>query len=116
MCTQATYWPEAKRRFQPIDVEYLSCECRKYYSYVNGTKKYEGKNVFTPGKSPMLTFDATPKEASPKVRSRAISFQISPMFYNAPQRKGHLSCEANFSLAMFVGSQHGCALCNFPFK
>ena len=72
MCTQATYWPEAKRRFQPIDVEYLSCECRKYYSYVNGTKKYEGKNVFTPGKSPMLTFDATPKEASPKVRSRAI--------------------------------------------
>ena len=57
---QAKYWPEAKRPFQPIDVEYLSCECRKYYSYVNGTKSYEGKNVFKPGKSPMLTFDAKP--------------------------------------------------------
>ena len=54
---QAEYWPEAKRRFQPIDIEYLSCECRKYYSYVNGTKQFEGKNVFKPGKSPMLTFD-----------------------------------------------------------
>ena len=31
-----------------IDIEYLSCECRKYYSYVNGTKKFEGKNLFTP--------------------------------------------------------------------
>ena len=64
MHPQATHWPEAKRAFQPIDVEYLSCECRKYYSYVNGTKRYEGKNVFTPGKSPMLTFDATPSRAS----------------------------------------------------
>ena len=54
---QESYWPEAKRRFQPIDVEYLSCECRKYFSYVNGTKQYEGKNVFKPGKSPMLPFD-----------------------------------------------------------
>ena len=58
---QATYWPEAKRSFQPIDVEYLSCECRKYYSYVNGTKTYEGKNVFKPGKSPMLPFEAKPR-------------------------------------------------------
>jgi hypothetical protein len=49
---QAEYWPEAKRSFQPIDIEYLCCECRKYYSYVNGTKTFEGKNVFTPGKSP----------------------------------------------------------------
>merc|ERR1712179_903261 len=54
---QADYWPEAKRAFQPIDIEYLSCECRKYYSYVNGTKTYEGKNVFVAGKSPMLTFN-----------------------------------------------------------
>jgi len=54
---QAKYWPEAKRPFQSIDIEYLSCECRKYYSYVNGTKAYEGKNVFKPGKSPMLPFD-----------------------------------------------------------
>ena len=54
---QAEYWPEAKRPFQPINIEYLSCECRKYYSYVNGTKQYEGKNVFKPGKSPMLPFD-----------------------------------------------------------
>jgi hypothetical protein len=51
---QAEYWPEAKRPFQPIDIEYLCCECRKYYSYVNGTKTFEGKNVFTPGKSPQL--------------------------------------------------------------
>ena len=59
---QSEYWPEAKRSFQPIDVEYLSCECRKYYSYVNGTKTYEGKNVFKPGKSPMLPFEAKPRE------------------------------------------------------
>jgi hypothetical protein len=51
---QAEYWPEAKRKFQPIDIEYLSCECRKYYSYVNGTKTFEGKNVFVPGKSPTI--------------------------------------------------------------
>jgi len=51
---QGEYWPEAKRAFQPIDIEYLCCECRKYYSYVNGTKTFEGKNVFTPGKSPEL--------------------------------------------------------------
>ncbi|MEM8856891.1 MAG: nucleotide kinase domain-containing protein [Chloroflexota bacterium] len=45
---QPTYWPQAKRPFTPIDIEYLSCECRKYYSYVNGTKKFQGKNLFTP--------------------------------------------------------------------
>ncbi len=45
---QATYWPEARRNFTPIDIEYLSCECRKYFSYVNGTKKFEGKNLFIP--------------------------------------------------------------------
>ena len=45
---QREYWPEAKREFQPIDIEYLSCECRKYYSYVNGTKLFEGKNLFQP--------------------------------------------------------------------
>ena len=45
---QNEYWPEAKRPFQPIDIEYLSCECRKYYSYVNGTKLFEGKNIFNP--------------------------------------------------------------------
>ena len=54
---QKVYWPDAKRPFQPIDIEYLSCECRKYYSYVNGTKAYEGKNIFKPGKSPMLPFE-----------------------------------------------------------
>jgi len=51
---QGEYWPDAKRMFQPIDIEYLCCECRKYYSYVNGTKTFEGKNVFTPGKSPII--------------------------------------------------------------
>jgi len=45
---QREHWPEAKRPFQPIDIEYLSCECRKYYSYVNDTKLFEGKNVFQP--------------------------------------------------------------------
>jgi len=45
---QKEFWPEAKREFQPIDIEYLSCECRKYYSYVNGTKLFEGKNRFHP--------------------------------------------------------------------
>ena len=45
---QKKYWPEAKRDFHPIDIEYLSCECRKYYSYVNGTKLFEGKNFFQP--------------------------------------------------------------------
>ena len=45
---QKYYWPEAKREFLPIDIEYLSCECRKYFSYVNGTKKFEGKNKFIP--------------------------------------------------------------------
>ena len=45
---QKKYWPEAKRKFYPIDIEYLSCECRKYYSYVNGTKLFEGKNLFHP--------------------------------------------------------------------
>ena len=45
---QKEYWPEAKREFYPIDIEYLSCECRKYFSYVNGTKFFEGKNVFPP--------------------------------------------------------------------
>ena len=57
---QAQYWPEARRRLQPIDIEYLSCECRKYYSYVNGTKSFEGKNVFRAGESAQLEFDVTP--------------------------------------------------------
>jgi len=47
---QPTCWPEARRPFTPIDIEYLSCECRKYYSYVNGTKHFEGKNCFRPMK------------------------------------------------------------------
>ena len=46
---QAEYWSEAKRSFQPIDIEYLTSECRKYFSYINGTKLFEGKNVFHPG-------------------------------------------------------------------
>jgi len=45
---QKRYWPNAKRGFLPIDIEYLSCECRKYYSYVNDTKRFEGKNIFSP--------------------------------------------------------------------
>ena len=45
---QKTYWPEAKRGFNPIDIEYIACECRKYFSYINGTKVFEGKNKFIP--------------------------------------------------------------------
>lgn len=45
---QPACWPEARRAFTPIDVEYLCCECRKYYSYVNGTKRFEGRNLFVP--------------------------------------------------------------------
>ena len=45
---QKEYWPDAKREFHPIDIEYLSCECRKYHSYLNKTKLFEGKNIFTP--------------------------------------------------------------------
>ena len=44
---QKKFWPEAKREFYPIDIEYQSCECRKYFSYVNGTKKFEGINLFS---------------------------------------------------------------------
>ena len=57
MALQAERWPEAKRPFQPIDIEYLSCECRKYFSYVHGTKRFEGKNVFRAGESARLVFD-----------------------------------------------------------
>lgn len=45
---QDEYWPDAKRKFNPIDIEYLSCECRKYYSYINKTKTFTGKNLFKP--------------------------------------------------------------------
>jgi len=57
MALQKKHWPEAKRPFQPIDIEYLSCECRKYFSYVNGTKQFEGKNLFRAGETAQLTFD-----------------------------------------------------------
>gem|GEM_PF-266188 len=59
---QSELWPEAKRPFQPIDIEYLSCECRKYYSYVNGTKTFEGKNLFRPGESAQLVFDTLDRD------------------------------------------------------
>lgn len=62
---QAEHWPEARRGLQPIDIEYLSCECRKYYSYVNGTKAFEGKNVFSPGETPRVTFDIPPEDVPP---------------------------------------------------
>ncbi len=62
---QATHWPEAKRRFEPIDIEYLSCECRKYFSYKNGTKQFEGKNRFRPGEDARLEFDIDPSDEEP---------------------------------------------------
>ena len=62
MRLQGEYWPDAKRQLAPIDIEYLSCECRKYYSYVNGTKAFEGKNVFHPGREGCITFDVAPQQ------------------------------------------------------
>jgi len=66
---QAEHWPEARRAFQPIDIEYLSCECRKYYSYVYGTKQFTGKNLFHADAGARLVFDIEPK-AHPKVQTR----------------------------------------------
>ncbi len=54
---QTEHWPEARRLLQPIDIEYLCCECRKYYSYVNGTKRFEGKNIFRAEERARLHFD-----------------------------------------------------------
>ena len=64
IAAQPARWPGARRALQPIDVEYLSCESRKYYSYVNGTKAFEGKNVFVPGLTPSLEFDVKEEEAA----------------------------------------------------
>lgn len=58
-------WPQAKRALQPIDVEYLACECRKYYSYINGTKEFVGKNSFVPGRTATLIFDEAAAMAQP---------------------------------------------------
>ena len=69
LALQAEYWPEARRAFQPIDIEYLSCECRKYYSYVNGTKQFTGKNLFQAGAGARLAFDIE-DEAPPRVQTR----------------------------------------------
>merc|ERR1712216_1055033 len=94
---QSERWPEAKRRLQPIDVEYLCCECRKYYSYVNGTKHFEGKNVFEPGKSATLSFDiqepatctTTPPSTSPifVIAGAPCSGKSTPI--QALKRAGH---------------------------
>ena len=43
---QDEYWPASRRRLTPVDIEYISCENRKYFSYINGTKTFEGKNLF----------------------------------------------------------------------
>jgi len=66
---QPTGWPEAKRALKPIDVEYLCCECRKYFSYVNGTKTFTGKNRFRPSESPRLRVEIPTPPAGP-VRTR----------------------------------------------
>jgi predicted ATPase len=70
MALQARHWPEAKRRFQPIDIEYLACECRKYYSYVHGTKSFSGKNRFRAGASARLEFDVAASPAGETVETR----------------------------------------------
>ena len=45
---QDEYWPTRPRQLTPVDIEYISCENRKYFSYINGTKTFEGKNLFKP--------------------------------------------------------------------
>ncbi len=45
---QDEYWPTRQRQLTPVDIEYISCENRKYFSYINGTKAFEGKNLFKP--------------------------------------------------------------------
>jgi len=67
---QAQYWPEAKRPFQPIDIEYLSCECRKYFSYLHGTKEFEGKNVFRAGQPAQLSFDIAAPSPSHTIQTQ----------------------------------------------
>ncbi|MDD4734840.1 MAG: putative DNA base hypermodification protein [Kiritimatiellae bacterium] len=69
-------WPDARRKFTPIDIEYLSCECRKYFSYVNGTKKFEGRNMFVPSETGHITKNqqsgsTPPSEAAPSAPSDA---------------------------------------------
>ena len=63
---QPQLWPEARRSLQPIDVEYLSCECRKYFSYVNGTKTFTGKNRFRPGEPARIEFDVPAPPSPPR--------------------------------------------------
>jgi glycine C-acetyltransferase len=40
---QDEYWPASRRRLTPVDIEYISCENRKYFSYINGTKTLKEK-------------------------------------------------------------------------
>ena len=42
------------------------------FSYINGTKKYEGKNIFKPGKSPMLPFDMPYKIEDSQIKTTGI--------------------------------------------
>ena len=69
---QPTHWPDARRELHPIDVEYLACECRKYFSYRNGTKSFEGKNVFVQGERPRLVHDS----AAPGARTENTRIQV----------------------------------------
>lgn len=76
---QADLWPEARRPLQPIDVEYLSCECRKYFSYVLGTKEFTGKNRFQPDTPATLGFDVPPSAVPPApVPSRIVALAGGP--------------------------------------
>jgi predicted ATPase len=95
MALQSEYWPEAKRSLQPIDIEYLSCECRKYYSYVNGTKSFEGKNLFSAGKSAQFIFDI-PSDKTPTTEVQTQIYVIAggpcsgkTTLLNALQDAGH---------------------------
>jgi hypothetical protein len=64
MALQAVHWIEARRPFQPIGIEHPSSEWMKYYSYVNGTKAFEGKNLSRPASAVAPDFDIPAMPAS----------------------------------------------------
>ena len=108
---QPTLWPEAKRPLQPIDVEYLSCECRKYYSYVNGTKAFEGKNCFVPGQDPRLLIDVA-HAPTEEVQTRVVVLAGGPCsgktsLLKALEQAGHRVVPETSRVVLEAGLEQG---------
>ena len=108
---QPTLWPEARRGLQPIDIEYLSCECRKYYSYVNGTKAFEGKNRFVPGVDAGLLIDVEQAPDEP-VQTRVVVLAGGPCsgktsVLNALERAGHRVVHETSRVVLEAGLEQG---------